>query len=88
MGRASVKITAVPTLPTLDARKLKKKQSKVLNRLFCDFEGRTFLPANEAYRDDVRMELDAEVLGVLGLPDGVLSNRTANWLALVTGTTG
>ena len=31
------------------------------------------LPANEAYRDDIRAELDREVLvGVLGLPEAVL----------------
>ena len=69
MGRASLKITAVPSLPTLDARALKKTQQRQLDRLFADFEGRAFLPANEAYRDDVRIELDDRVLGVLGLPD-------------------
>ena len=74
MGRASVKITAVPMLPTLDARKLKKKQLKAFENLFGDLDGRAFLPANEAYRDDLRMELDAEVLGVLGLPDGIFDS--------------
>ena len=72
MGRASLKITAVPMLPTLDARKLNRRQLRSLDGLFGDFQGRPFLPANEAYRDDARMELDAKVLGILGLPDGVL----------------
>jgi len=27
-----------------------------------------FLPANEAYRDDARIELDGQVLEILGLP--------------------
>ena len=73
MGRASLKITAVPHLPTLDVRTLKKKQMKQLDNLFGDFEGRAFLPANEAFRDDVRKELDAQVLGVLGL-SGIVFN--------------
>ena len=74
MGRASLKITAVPSLPTLDARALKKAQQRQLDRLFADFEGRAFLPANEAYRDDVRAALDARVLGVLGLRDTVFDS--------------
>jgi len=72
MGRASLKVTAIPSFPTLDARKLKKKQMRSFDSLFGDFKGRTFRPANEAYRDDVRIELDAQVLDVLGLPDSVL----------------
>ena len=32
-----------------------------------------FLPANEAYRDEARQRLDAEVLcGILGLPTKIL----------------
>lgn len=71
MGRASLKITAIPTLPTLDARKLTKKQLKGFKKIFSDFQGRMFLPANEAYRDDGRVELDAQVLEILGLPASV-----------------
>lgn len=71
MGRASLKITAIPTLPTLDARKLTKKQLKGFKKIFSDFKGRMFLPANEAYRDDGRVELDAQVLEILGLPASV-----------------
>ena len=72
MGRASLKITAVPYLPTLDARTLKKRQLRKMDNLLADFEGRCFLPANEAYQDDARIELDTQMLGVLGLPDSVL----------------
>ena len=72
MGRASLKITAVPSLPTLDARALKKKQLRKFDNLFADFERKAFRPANEAYRDDVRIEFDAQVLAALGLPDTVL----------------
>ncbi|MDD9982383.1 MAG: hypothetical protein OXU81_13675 [Gammaproteobacteria bacterium] len=74
MGRASVKITAVPDLPTLDARALSKKQLRQLDHVLVDFDGSAFLPANEAYRDDVRKELDARVLGVLGLSGRVLDS--------------
>ena len=71
MGRASLKITALPSLPTLDVRKLKKRQLRKLENLFADFEGKAFRPANEAYRDDVRIDFDAQVLAALGLPDAV-----------------
>ena len=74
MGRASVKITAVPMLPTLDARELSKRQLRKFDSLFREFEGREFLPANEAYRDDVRIELDTGVLRVLGVPDSVFDS--------------
>lgn len=34
-------------------------------------------PANEAYQDEVRQQLDAEVLcGILGLPDTILKPLT------------
>ena len=74
MGRASLKITAVPNLPTLDARTLRKKQTRKLDNLFVDFEGRSFLPANEAYREHARIDLDTQMLRVLGLPDTVLDS--------------
>ena len=73
-GRARLKITAIPSLPTLDARKLNKEQRTRFDSVFADFEDRAFLPANEAYRDDARQELDAEVLGILGLPDSVFDS--------------
>ena len=74
MGRASLKITAVPSLPTLDAKALKMKQVRKLDRLFEDVEDRKFLPANEAYRDNARAELDASVLDVLGFPPAVFDS--------------
>lgn len=70
-GRARLKITAIPFLPTLDARDLERKQLKAFERLFENFDGRVFLTANEAYRDDARKELDHRVLGILGLPENV-----------------
>lgn len=72
MGRANLTITAVPTLSTLDARELEKQQLQAFNMLFEDLRPRSFLPANEAYRDDARQELDARVLGILGVPDGTI----------------
>ena len=73
-GRASLKITAVSNLPTLDVRKLEKRQVASLDGVFGDFEGRVFRPANEAYRDDARKELDARVLDVLEVPDDVVAS--------------
>ena len=74
MGRASLKITAVPMMPTLDARTLAKKQLKRFEEIRGEFAGREFLPANEAYRDDARKELDAALFGVLGLPERLLTS--------------
>lgn len=74
MGRASLKITAVPSLPTLDAEALSRAQLRQLDDVLADFKESVFLPANEAYRDNVRTELDARVLGVLGLSGKILDS--------------
>ena len=72
-GRAVLTITALPDLPVLDPRHLNESQIESAQHIFDDLCGRTFLPANEAYRDEVRHELDRAVLiDLLRLPEDIL----------------
>ena len=72
-GRGSMPITAIRTMPTLDVTRLTPRQLETAAAIFDDMRERTFLPANEAYRDTTRQELDHRVLTeVLGLPESVL----------------
>ena len=69
-GRGRMPITAVRTMPTLDVTKLSDAQLKVAEEIFEDFRDREFLPANEAWRDESRKELDRRVLvDLLGLTE-------------------
>ena len=72
-GRAILTISNLPSLPVLDVRKLDTRQLGIAKRIFEDFEDWTFLPANEAYRDETRKALDRAVLcELLGLPETIL----------------
>ena len=72
-GRGRNTITSIRTMPTLDVTKLADDQLKLAETIFEDMRGREFLPANEAWRDESRQELDRRVLvELLGLPESVL----------------
>ena len=72
-GRANVTITRLEDLVSVDPRKLTDEQLSAAANVFERFKLRPLLPANEAYRDTTRQELDEAVLcEVLGLPAGVL----------------
>ncbi len=72
-GRGSMPITAIRSMPTLDVTKLTQTQLDTAEGIFEDMRGAQFLPANEAYRDNSRKELDHRVLiDMLGLPPSVL----------------
>ena len=72
-GRACITITTLPDLPVLDVRSLAEPQIARAKKHFEEFRCRRFLPANEAYRDETRMELDRAVLvDLFGLPETVL----------------
>ena len=72
-GRGSMPISAIRTMPTLDVRQLSDEQLRVAEGIFEDMRCREFLPANEAWRDESRKELDRRVLvDLLGLPESVL----------------
>ena len=54
---------------------LSGQQRRRVKRLFKEFQERTFLPANETYRDEVRQALDqAFLVDLLGLPKTILES--------------
>ena len=72
-GRGSMPITAIRSMPTLDVTKLTQTQLSKAEEIFEDMTSAQFLPANEAYRDNSRKELDHRVLtDMLGLPESIL----------------
>ena len=72
-GRVILTISGLPSLPVLDVRTLTEPQLRLASRLFSEFASRDFLPANEAYRDETRQDLDRAVLcELLGLPESIL----------------
>ena len=72
-GRAVLTISRLPYLPALDARCLTDAQLGRAEAVFDEFEGRTMLPANEAWRDETRHALDRAVLiDLLGLPEDLM----------------
>ena len=72
-GRANVTITRLSDLVVVDPRSLTQEQLSAAGDVFERFRLRPLLPANEAYRDATRQELDEALLcEVLGLPADVL----------------
>ena len=61
-GRSRLTISKLPDLPVLDPRTLTKVQVDHCRAIFRELNGREFLPANEAYRDEARKDLDRELL--------------------------
>ena len=82
-GRAVMTISSIPNLTVLDPRRLSTAQISRAADIFGDFQDRTFLPANEAYQDATRRDLDRAVLiDLLELPEGViepLENVCRQW---------
>ena len=58
-GRACITVTKLPELPVLDPRTLTEEQTDRCRAMFKEFKDREFLPANEAYRDQTRKDLDS-----------------------------
>ena len=61
-GRAALTISKLPDLPVLDPRTLTESAVDHCRAIFDELKGREFLPANEAYRDETRKDLDRELL--------------------------
>ena len=57
-GRGGTTITAIPAIPVLDVSKLQDTQLAAAVKIFDDMKSKELLPANEAWRDPVRQELD------------------------------
>lgn len=73
LGRARITLSALPDLTVLDPRALSQAQVRKAGQLFKQFQDQKLLPANEAYRDEARQELDRAVLvDLLGLPRTLL----------------
>ena len=67
-GRTILTISRLPKLVSLDASKLTAAQLVHCKEIFAEFRDKAMLPANEAYRDEVRQALDCAVLiDLLGL---------------------
>ncbi|MYD91850.1 MAG: SAM-dependent DNA methyltransferase [Caldilineaceae bacterium SB0662_bin_9] len=69
-GRGSLSVTAIPNLPALDVAKLDEGAMASAVQIFDTLKEKRLLPANEAWRDPVRQELDRLLLTeVLGFDD-------------------
>ncbi|MXW42846.1 MAG: hypothetical protein F4138_00535 [Acidimicrobiia bacterium] len=72
-GRARLTVSTLGSISVLNLRAISVDQRQALAEVFDQFEHRPMLPANEAYRDNVRQELDKRVLcDVLDLPTTIL----------------
>ena len=74
-GRAILTISKLPELTVLDPRSLTAAQWEQTANIVEEFRNREMLPANEAWRDQTRQDLDRAVLiDLLGLPENILEN--------------
>ena len=72
-GRGGTTVTAIPNIPSLDVTTLSQNKLKVAVQIYDDLCKTKMLPANEAYRDKVRQELDRRLLiEVLDLDDSAV----------------
>ena len=72
-GRACLTVTTLGSIPVLDLRVVPAEVVAALAGIVEQFSARDLLPANEAYRDPVRHELDKAILcEVLGLSESIL----------------
>ncbi len=72
-GRSGVTISRLPILQVLSVGQLTDQQFKMAEQIFIRFAEQDLLPANDAYRDQVRQELDkAVMIELLGLQEDIL----------------
>lgn len=73
-GRARLSVTTIGSIPALDLRSATPAMIRAAAAIYDQFEHRQFLPANEAYRDPARHDLDeALAKRVLHLPREALA---------------
>ena len=83
-GRAIQTVTGLPELSVVDARALPQDKIRKAAELFDQYKDETLLPANEAFRDDVRKQIDEALLvHILDLPREVLLPVRAHKTAVV-----
>ena len=74
-GRSAQSVTKIPEMMTIDPRDFTKEQFKTANDIFERFKEKDFKPANEAYNDESRKDLDRAVLvELLGLPASIMDS--------------
>ena len=74
-GRAMLTISKLPSIAMLEVSAFPLNKLKQAKEIFQHFRNKPLLPANEAYRDGVRHELDRAVLVDLhDLPEAMLSS--------------
>ena len=72
-GRGGTTVTAIPNIPVLDVTSLDVYELQAAAQIYNDLCQKPMLPANEAWRDPVRQELDRRLMTeVLGLDDGAV----------------
>ena len=72
-GRAVLTISELPDLMVLDPRALSEAKLEQAETIFERFRDATLMPANEAFRDNVRQDLDRSVLvELLEFPEDIL----------------
>ena len=76
-GRGRTTITAIPDIPTLDVSALRAEQLNAVVNIFDDLRERVLLPANEAWQDPVRQELDKRLLTEVSVSTTKPSNNSA-----------
>ena len=75
LGRTAVKITALPSLPSIDPREFDELSMRKAGALFERFRDVKFLPANESYHDANRKALDEALLvELLGVPADIVDD--------------
>ena len=68
-------VSSFPNTPTLDTRELDADQLKMASKILKQFSNKELAPMNRANEDDVRIELDRQVLvDMLRLPTTILSH--------------
>ena len=73
-GRSIFTISRLPELNVLDTRHLSESQLQQCRTICNEFRSRSLLPANEAYCDPVRKELNSALWHILELPRNLLPN--------------
>lgn len=74
-GRARLSVSNLSDLWVIDCRLLTKHQLSMFDDVFTKYKERSLLPANEAFRDQTRHELDQAILiDILGLSKKILES--------------
>ena len=74
-GRAIQTVRKFAEMTTIDPRGFTDEQFAIADDIFERIKDKEFLPANEAYRDDTRKELDRAVLiELLGLDESIMES--------------